>query len=273
MEDSSKEVISQSPYGVTRSEDLFTPTNISKLALQFLNLTQSDPQLMQRVYGAACFLVGAPQSLLPQAASGPTVVGSSQNPQRPDSLTPDEARKAREEFRLKMGLSTLNPAQAKMATAIAREKKKSANRPASPSGMSTRGAPASPKGGHRGSTVSKDTIGPDGKSKSTWSVKLQSQRQRAIERMDALETEPKNWFRAADFYNARLTLEDTWQRYKESFDSSNKKNPLSDLLPLPDINVILRGAKEDNIQLRKHTTGHFILQDEVTGKSLRPKGL
>jgi hypothetical protein len=265
-----------------------SPAEISKLALDFLNVCGGNASIMTRVYRTAMVLMGESfETLSPVAA--PEVQGKpdSKKPGKTQStaLTPDEARLAKEEFRLKLGLSKLTPDQAKMAKAVFREKKAKGDPQVPPSvslsstSQTSVPVPSSKKKTKIGPKPDPSLrIVPDGTipqlgegSRATWNVKLKQQRQRALERSLELADHPSDLFLQADYFNARLTLEDTWIRFQNTYDCSGKKDPLQELLPSPNPDGIVRGMKEKGVQIRQHGTGHFVLQDETTGESLRPK--
>lgn len=260
-----------------------TPSDISKLAMTFLTQCGEDPRLMTQVYRTAMMLVGAEPEGSPKTTNK-IVEEEKEVSSKNNALTPDEARKAKEEFRQKMGLSKLTPAQVKMAKAIFRERKSKGLPLNAPKGKTPKSPPPMPEGKKEVALKPDPTVRlepkgsipqlPSSGSRATWNVKLKQQRQRALERSVAVlddnsqEIDPVT---LADYYNARLTLEDTWIRFKNTYDCSGKKDPLQDLPPLPDAKAIRDGLKGLGVQARQHESGHFILQDEATGKSLRPK--
>jgi hypothetical protein len=264
-----------------------SPTEVSKLALHFISLCQEDVILMNKVYRAAITLMDADP--LQGAASTSVAAGpletkkekpSEKNPSS-SALTPDEVKTAKAEFRANNGLSgNLTPSQVKIAKAIFRDKK-------------TRG------GGHQAITPVKSgvtnnnskvikpkTVDDPSKrleapksqqvgdgSRSTWNTKLKAQKQRALEKgiimIDEASTD-RSWFFKADYYNARTTLEDTWNRFKNTWNCSGKKDPLEELPPMPSLEDIRKEFHDRGIKLRCHESGQIILQDETTSQSLRP---
>lgn len=280
---------------VTTGMKLFTPTRISKLALEFITLCEEDPILMERVYQSSMALMGVPTSseVVSDKSTKENVVEQKKEEKRssPTALTPDEVRVAKENFRQKMGLKSLTPQQAKMAKDIFRTQRNQSV----PESIKVSKNAIVPSGSPRGSSpfvptkttnvVIKEVkprlderIAPKGEipqiasgSRQTWNVKMKHQRQRALERSVELEDKPSDIFQQADYYNARITLEDTWNRFQNTWDCSGKKSPLQELPPLPDWKEIQKGFKQAGLEFRQHQSGHIILQDERTGSSLRPK--
>jgi len=252
-----------------------TPTEISKLALEFLTLCESDSVLMNRVYSTSLALLGINNNTFVSQKKEEVVSKVPTN----TALTPDEARQAKEEFRQKLGLSKLTVEQTKIAKAIFRDRKGKASAspghvvsvpvaaPSAPSKKKEKQERPDPNA--RLNNDPKVALGEG--TRKTWNIKLQQQRQRALERSVTLSDSPKDVFKQADYYNARITLADTWSRFNQTYDCSNKKDPLLELPPLPDADAIKMGMKSQGVQIRQHETGQFILQDEVSGKSLRPK--
>lgn len=290
------------------SED---PTNVLRLSVNFLELCGNKPGLMTKVYRAAMNAVGAEAPTAANTNSSAAVPSPRNDPSK---LTSEEVKKAKEDFRKSLGLSKLTPDQAKMAKAIARQKKERASsaskesnsnisskkevkskekskeetkpkksrkekeenstEPSSASSSDSEDTKTSvPKKNPTpsGERLQKDpSVQLGGGSRATWSVKLKAMRNRALERGIAA-SESQDPVDEADYYNAYLTLRETWERMQNTFDVSGKKDPLQDLSAPRSLEELRLAFKQNGIQLRTHQTGHIILQDETTGRSLRRK--
>jgi hypothetical protein len=256
---------------------LVSPTEISQLALKFLTSCRDDPSLMTRVYHTAMSLVGA------SVPSGPVTppVTQSQSSEAPKSsktaLTPDEARRAKEEFRQKLGIKTLTPQQAKIAKQIFRDKKTSQQTGPSPGEEK---ALAIPQQNAKKPTAVKAPDpnarkAPEGTpgtletgTRTVWNAKLKMQKQRALERSVIASEYPNDILKQADYFNAYLTLENTWNRFQRTFESLGKNDPLGDLPKPLTAKEIQKALEAVGLQSRQHETGHFILKNEQTGQSL-----
>jgi hypothetical protein len=278
-------------------EKTYSPTEISKLALQFLTLCGEDATLMKRVYTASMSLMGvATEVAAPvKAKSGKEVAPSAPKEVPPSKrdLTSDEVRLAKEDFRKRNEIKgKLTPEQAKMAKALFRQKLElkfykdrkvpvpSISRPQGRSrdwSGSSDEEDSKPSASRKGASA--DARKPEGSkqlpsdgSRRTWSTKMKLQRQRALERSLEMQDSKEDCVAMADYYNSRVTLADTWERFQNTYDCSGKKNPLKDLPPLPDLDEIRKKFKQEGFgELRTHESGQIILQNELTGQSLRKK--
>jgi hypothetical protein len=281
-----------------------TPTKVANLAIALISECGSDPLLMKRVYETALTLVGAPlksdtptQVLVTNNNNGDH--GGAKETQKSTSkvaLTPEEAKAAKKQFREKFGLKSLTPEQAKMALKIARDAKSDSGsskkaQSAIPDGKTekpatsekpvkkekSKGSALKPDPNERKPRVSETTPYVTEGSRSTWNVKLGAHRQKAMERgvyfLDAEPDDPNYGFFLADYFNAVVTLKDTWSRFQNTWDCSGKKDPLEDLPKIPDDyeEIVNHWYKTKGAKPRKRETGQFILMDEVTATSLRPK--
>jgi hypothetical protein len=279
-------------------ENKFSPTEISKLALQFLELCGSDSHLMKRVYTTSLSLLGISEEIplkeSPRKEVTPSVPKELPPSQR--GLTPEEVKLAKEDFRKRNEIKgNLTPEQAKMAKALFRQKLELQfysglkttvpvkSRSASNSDPKGWGASSDEEGPSPKKVTVKKAVTlpserkpnvsdqlPDG-SRKTWATKLKMQRQRALERSIDMQESEDDCIAKADYYNSRVTLSDTWNRFQNTYDCSGKKDPLKDLPPAPDLDELRREFKKLGHELRTHTSGQIILQDELSGMSLRKK--
>ena len=282
-----------------------TPTKIANLAIALIGECNSDPSLMKRVYETALTLLGVPLKAAPETPApskgGEKGTKNESKEEEPKgsskvALTPEEAKEARKQFREKFGLQSLSPDQAKMALKIARDAKKRLLHPekatvpkdGNKSPTSSSDKPTERKGEVKGSALKPD---PNTKkprvseatpyisegSRSTWNVRLTSQRQRAMERgvamIDHDPSDPEYGFYVADYFNSLVTLKDTWLRFQNTWDTKDKKDPLKDLPSVPEGHETIVGNwfKSHGAEMRKRESGQFILLNESTATSLRPK--
>lgn len=282
-----------------------TPTEVANLATAFLNDCGSDSILMERVFRTALAILGLAPSGAAQSQVSPSSEGaqhkagkeSAKDSKTNDKLTPEEVKQAKKDFREKMGLQSLTPEQAKMAKQIFRQAKAGkktsnnnnksklvveldANLKPKSKVKSAKGPEKSGISQERKPRVSEATPYCSDGTRKTWNVKLRSHHSKAIERgvmfTDVEPEGPKSsayGFALTDYFNSLITLKDTWLRFQNSWDSSGKKDPLKDLPALPDNAeaIIELWFKTEGAEPRKRESGQYILMDEQTSRSLRPK--